>query len=147
MPFSPRTPLEFNGVAPANPTGIANAAYKMCGLGVAGANAWVLTPQVTGRVLIFICGDLNSDATGQTATLQCSFGTGTAPVNGAGVAGTQQGAQPTWVSLTGLLQIPFSMSTIVTGQTVGTPLWFDLAAKSSAGTVSLTNLNAWALEI
>lgn len=144
MPYGPAP--NITSVSPASAAAATSAVYVMAGLGVAGANAWVITPNTTGRILLIATGVLLSGATGATCTTQLSFGTGTAPVNGAAVAGTQQGAQPAWVSLTGNLQTPFSMTTIVTGQALGTALWFDIAQKSSASTLQLLTLNLVAIE-
>lgn len=135
------------GVTPSNPTAIASATYQMCGLGVAGVSAWTVTPKVTGTVLLLITGDQTTNATAQTITGQLSYGTGAAPANAAAVTGTQTGPQPAWVSLTGILTVPFSMAAIVTGLTIGTAYWLDLALKASAGTGQATNLHCVVIEL
>ena len=145
MPYFPHNAV---GVTPANQTAIASATYQMNGLGaVAAPNTFAITPSTTGRVLVLITGDLVENATGQTATCQISYGTGAAPANAAAVTGTQTGPQPTWVSLTGNLTVYFCISTVITGLTIGTVYWLDLAMKSSAGNVQLTNATCVAIEI
>lgn len=156
MPFTP-TSYGQCGVTPSNPTAINSATYLMNGLGVAGANAWVITPQTTGRVFFMATGQLVENATAQTATIQLSYGTGSAPANAAALAGTQVGGQQAWVSLTGQLTTQFSIAWVVAGlavpsmkpdgtQNAATPVWFDINSKSSAGTIQLTNLNLIAFE-
>ncbi len=144
MPFYPTLAV---GVVPANPTAIASSTYLMNGLGVAGANALAFTPTGSGRIIVSVSGDLLADATARVCAAQLSYGTGTAPANAAAVAGTQYGAQLAWTSLTGMLTMPFTLSALVTGLTIGTAYWFDVNSKASAGTVQLTNLNAWVMEV
>lgn len=144
MPFSPHTDSNRVGVSPSDQTAINNATYKMVGLGAAG---WTLTPQVTGRVVICISGNLVDNTAATTATCQLSYGTGTAPVNAATLTGTQQGGQLSWVTLASQLTIPFSMSAMITGLAVGTAVWFDVCAKSAAGTIQVTNATCWAIEV
>jgi hypothetical protein len=79
--------------------------------------------------------------------VQLSYGTGSAPANAAAAAGTQQGNQPAWVSLTGALTSNFFLSTVVQNLTVGTAYWFDIAQKSSAGTLAVTLTELTAIEI
>lgn len=133
------------------PTGAAaatSASYVMAGFGVAGAGGgWSITPNSSGRVLLIASGLMTSGTTASTCTVQLSFGTGTAPANGAAAAGTQQGNQPAWVSLTGMLAVPFALSTIVQNLVLGTAAWFDIAQKSSGGTLSLTLCELIAVEI
>lgn len=145
MPFSPTTVV---GISPNNPTAIASASLQTNGLGVAGANAWVLTPTGSGRILVCISGDLVADATARTCAARLYYGTGTAPANGVNAAGgTATGGTLAWVSLTGMLTMPFTISAMITGLTLGTPIWIDVESSASAGTVQLTNLNCWGMEI
>lgn len=155
MPFSP-APVHVQ-TTPANPTAIASAAYLMNGLGSA-ASPFVITPQITGRVLVIVSGDLVENATAQTATIQGRFGTGTAPANAAADTGTAIGGQVAWTSLTGELTVPFSYQFVITGLSVpsvdakgvsqaAVAVWIDIASKSSAGTIQLTNLTCVAIEL
>jgi len=146
MPFYPHG--NFVNVRPTGAAAQTSATYVMAGFGVSGAGgSWFLTPQTTGRVLLLAGGLLTSGTTASTCTVQLSFGTGTAPSAGAAAAGTQQGNQPAWVSLTGALTSNFFLSTIVTGLTIGTQAWFDIAQKSSGGTLSVTLTELTAIEI
>lgn len=144
MPYTPVPGIL--GVTPADPSAATSASYVMAGLGVAGANAWAMTPQVTGRILLVATGIQTSGTTASTCTVQMSQGTGAAPANGAAVTGTQVGGQPAWTSLTGILTVPFSLVWVTTGNAIGTALWFDIAQKSSGGTLQLSKLNLVAIE-
>ena len=145
MPFYPPT---LTHRTPANQTALSSATYVMNGYGAIAANIGTrLTPGSTGRILVIVTGDMVENATAQTATTQISYGTGTAPANGDAVTGTQVGSELAWVSLTGQLTQTFALHTVITGLTVGTDYWFDLAGKSSAGTVQYTNANFLIVEI
>jgi hypothetical protein len=49
-------------------------------------------------MLVVISGDVTNSAAGDGANVQCMFGTGTAPVNGAAVTGTAIGSLKKWLS-------------------------------------------------
>lgn len=125
---------------PANPTQTSSATYVMMGL------AGSITPKFTGRVLLMASGNVTA-TNAQTATAQLSVGTGTAPVNGAAVTGTQGGNQVTFTGLTGALTGDYDSQWLFTGLTLGTAVWLDIALKSSSGNVSLTNLALTAIEV
>ncbi len=141
--FYPRSLAQLVTITPGDPTAINSATNLMNGLGA----TWTLTPQASGRVLLCVSGNLVENAATQTASLQLSYGTGAAPANAAAVTGTQVGGVLSWVTLAAQLTLPFSMSAIVAGLTPRTAYWFDLATKSSAGTIQVTNLHAWAIEV
>lgn len=155
MAFSP-LPSVFANV-PSNPAATTSATYQMQGLGVAGANAWSVTPQSTGRLLVIVEGDMTGINTA-TVTTQLSFGTGAAPANAAAVTGTQVGSQPTLTPITGILTTPFTLTWVITGLAVpsvsssgvtaaGTPVWLDIALKSTSGAASVSNLSIVVVEI
>lgn len=152
MAFEP-SPVHSQSTAAA-PTGSADATGLMQGLGV---TAWTLTPQVTGRVLIVLSGSMGTAATAETCGITMYYGTGTAPANGAAITGTAIGTVLTFVTLTSMLRSPFSVQAVITGLAVPsittdrktgtlTPVWFDVALKTSAGTATLTLLNLSAFE-
>jgi hypothetical protein len=155
MAYSPSP--AFVSVIPSNPAATTSATYLMQGLGVAGASAFTITPQCTGRVLVLVEGDMTGVNTA-TVTAQLSFGTGTAPANNAAVTGTQVGSQPTLTPITGILSTPFTLFWVITGLTVpsvsstgvtgaAVPVWLDVALKSSSGAASISNLTCIAIEI
>lgn len=154
MPYSP-SPGAVQTTAAA-PSGAANTTGLMAGLGIQ-TNPWALTPKVTGRVLIMISGSMGTAATAETCGVTLYYGTGTAPSNGAAITGTAIGTILTFVTLTNMLRSPFAAHAIIEGlavpsinsvgaTTAATPVWFDVAQKASAGTVTLTLLNLTAIE-
>ena len=126
------------------------SAYKMQGL------AGTITPATSGNVTITISGTIISPTgalAGDGISYQLSEGISTAPSNGAALTGTQIGvpqAASLEVAATAAadVSIPFSLSYRVTGLTVGTPVWIDLAAKSltTASDIGLSNVSIVAIE-
>jgi hypothetical protein len=131
---------------PADPTGTTDTTGKMMGL------AGAITPASTGRVLIIISGNLtNSTATaGDGAKAQITYGTGTAPVNGAALTGTAVGNIVSSVlerATAGDLQA-FTCQAVVSGLTIGTALWLDIRlAAIVGGTGQAKNISISAIEI
>lgn len=132
-------------VAPANTT-----TYFMQGL------AGTITPKTTGAVIITISGtvvDPSGTAAGNGIIYQLSYGTGSAPANAAALAGTQIGTTQSYTSPTTVIaadtNVPFSTTAVVTGLTVGTAYWIDLAAKSVAtvSSMGLANVSVTAIEV
>lgn len=155
MPYSP-SPASVS-VTIAAPAATTSASYLMQGMGVAGATAFTITPQVTGRLLVVVMGDMTGVNTA-TVTVQLSFGTGAAPANAAAVTGTQTGGQVTLTPITGILTTPFTLVSIISGlavpsinsqgqTTASTPVWLDIALKSSSGAASISNLTCTAIEL
>lgn len=104
--------------------------------------------QGSGRILVLVSGNCATSLTTGGVGAQISFGTGASPTNGAALTGTQSGALPTFTGLTGLLSVPLALQTAVTGLTIGTTYWVDLAAKAiTVGTASLTNLSLTIIEL
>lgn len=128
-----------NQTTVAGPTTANNATspFKMAGL------AGSITPTVTGNVFITISGNLSNGGgtttAGQGLQWQISYGTGGAPSANGALAGTQVGATQKFLIATtasaGADVAPqFSTQVIVTGLTVNTAYWIDLAAESIVGT-------------
>jgi len=121
-----------------NPSAITGTGSKMLGLGSSSANAAAtLTPTVTGDVLVIVSGNITTASTNQ-ATYQISYGTGAAPSNGAAETGTQVCLAP---NMTNTSPTPFSISCFVTGLTLSTAYWFDLAVSSGSSSNSTTLLH------
>ena len=135
---------------PGNPTAPAStSAYKMQGL------AGAITPVRSGTVLLIVSGYITASTTtaGDGILFQLSYGTGTAPVNTGTLAGTQVGqimeyTNPATVTAADI-HVPFSVQAVVTGLTLATAIWIDLAAKSVATTsaVGLAGISVSAAEI
>jgi hypothetical protein len=128
---------------PGNPSGFANVnpTFKMDGLAVA------FTPKLTGNVIVYVNLDQYNTAFPANVYAQLWYGTGTAPGFGASTTGTQVG--PTLSFSTGVAsQIAHGSITVkVTGLTVGTAYWFDLAgAVFSTGTGFHNNISILIIE-
>lgn len=156
MPFEP-SPVNYQGTFAA-PTLTASTTAVMLGLGATTSFA-LITPQITGRVLVIISGLIQNSVSGDGCNVQLSYGTGTAPVNGAALTGTQIGLQSVWTSLTNAMIAPFCLQALITGlavpvinanrqTTAATTVWLDLAFKAvTGGNASVTNVNITALEL
>lgn len=125
------------------------SAFKMQGL------AGTITPAVSGKILITISGTITnaSGTAGVGVQYQISYGTSTAPTSNAALAGTQVGTiqeylNPATVTAADV-QVPFSISVVVTGLTLSTAYWIDIAAESvsSASQAGFSNVNISAAEI
>lgn len=133
----------------AAPTAAAStSAYTMQGL------AGAITPRTTGNLLIIINGTITGASTtaGDGVLLQASYGTGSAPANAAALAGTQVGSivgymNPTTVTAADV-NVPFTVTAVVTGLKRGTAYWVDLAAKAvaTASKSPLTNVSVSVVE-
>ena len=151
MPYSPSPATTTS--TPSNPTGTTSTTAVMMGL------AGSLTPQVTGRVLLILSGDISNNTTADGVTVQLSYGTGTAPTNGAALTGTQIGGIVSFTALTGVLTVPFCVTALIIGlsvpsinslgaTTASTAYWLDAAVKAvTAGTASISNLDLVAIEL
>ena len=126
------------------------SAFAMQGL------AGAITPASSGNILVLISGtivDPSGTAAGNGIQFQASFGTGTAPVNAAALTGTQIGTVQKYTSPTTVVaadvNVPFSMQAVVTGLTLGTTYWLDLAAESIAvaSSMGLANISVSAIEL
>lgn len=113
----------------ATPTGNVSTTEKAMGL------AFAFTPQVTGNMLVWIGGvALNSTAAGDGTTISGRYGTGSAPANGATTGlGTLFGLAQHFVASTTAGQQGFICMGKITGQTLGTAMWFDLSLLAVTG--------------
>jgi hypothetical protein len=130
---------------PGDPTGTTDTTGKMMGL------AGSITPTTSGRILIMITGTLQSSGTsiGNGAKAQLRYGTGSAPANAGALTGTSVGGFVASVneSTTANTQQPFACQAVVTGLTVGTAYWLDIAlAAIVSGTAAAKNISLTAIE-
>jgi hypothetical protein len=113
-----------------------------------GANGGVITPRVTGKIFVTIAGSMQSNSASGGAVAQIRYGTGTPPANGAAFTGTAIGGIASRGVLAANTLIPFSLSAVITGLTLGTAYWLDLGyAASAAGSAALLNVAVSAFEI
>lgn len=129
--------------APSNPSGTSSTTGVMMGLGAA------YTPTRSGVVYVRIRGGMNNNTAGDGANVKIYCGTGTAPANQAALTGTQKGAasQVDYFP-TASKNFPFGVDTVISGLTLNTAYWFDLAlAAVTGGTATLTNLEVVIVEL
>jgi hypothetical protein len=127
---------------PGDPTGATNTTGTMMGL------AGAITPVRTGIVLIQISGTIaNATAIADGGKVQIRYGTGTVPSNGNTLMGTAVGGQVNYITATTAEKAPFSLNAIVSGLTLGTAIWIDLAlAAVTGGTATVKNISISAIE-
>lgn len=127
---------------PADPTGTTNTTGLMMGL------SGTITPQVTGRIIIFINGTIFNGTVGDGANVQMRRGTGTAPVNAAALTGTATGGLVKHVAATAAHKDPFCLIGIVTGLAINTAVWLDVGlAAVTGGTATITDVSIAAVEV
>lgn len=136
------TPSASSQTNVASPSGTASTAGVM--MGIAGS----ITPTVSGRIQFLITGDVTNNTSGDGAAIQCRYGTGGAPSNGAALAGnTVNPNSVKFVSASSANKSPFSCSGIVSGLIVGTPYWIDFSlAAITGGTATAADISASAEE-
>jgi hypothetical protein len=117
---------------PANTNINANSASKM--LGLAGS----ITPAASGNVLFMVKSDFTASTSGD-CEFQITYGTGTAPLNGAASTGTGIG------NLTGpnvgTGTTPTTLIGYATGLTVGTAYWIDVVATTTTTNITCSMFN------
>lgn len=125
------------------------ASYTMAGIGAS------IKPSRSGNILVTVNGvinDLSSTVVADGIQYQISYGTGSAPLNGNVLTGTQVGEVQTFVAANTVtatdVNIPFSLSAIITGLVIGTTYWIDLAQRAvgHSSQYTLNNINVSVLE-
>lgn len=126
----------------ASPTGTTSTSQAMMGL------AGSITPVVSGNVTITVTGDVTSSVLGNGATMQLYTGTSTAPMNGAAVTGTSRGSIKNFVDATATGRVPFTLCWLITGLTLSTAYWIDVAlAAVTGGTATIYDVDIVAVEV
>lgn len=107
-----------------------------------------ITPRVSGRILVIFQGAFANNTAGDGAQAQIAYGTGTSPIAGAASTGTLVGAVAYSSGAPANLNVPYTVTAIITGLTLGTAYWLDLAWQAVAGgTANLWNSHYSAMEI
>jgi hypothetical protein len=129
------------------PPGTTNITGIMAGLGQS-ASA-LITPVRSGKIFVTITGYGQNVTAGQGYIVQIRYGTGAAPAFGAAYTGTAVGTQPVAQSFQANARLPFSLSAVITGLTLGTQIWLDLgmAAWTAANTMTLSSVAVCAYEL
>ena len=134
----------------ADPASTTSTTGAMMGLASgAGGASMILTPQVTGRILVILAMRLANNTASDGVSARMRFGTGTPPANGAAPAGTVIGAGPALVNNanTAALAVPINLVGVMTGLTPGVAYWLDvILAAVTGGTASLVGIQAQFLE-
>ena len=117
--------------SPGSPTGTTSTVGVMMGMGTTAK----MTPVYSTRMQVTFFGILNATG-GVLAGVTFRYGTGTAPTNGAALTGTTVGTEISTAGAgTTTVSVPFSITVVITGLTVGVAVWFDLSLRTSnAGT-------------
>lgn len=125
------------------PTGPAGTTPYMIGLGAS------FTPNASGKCFIELAGvALNTTGGGGSVNISGYYGTGTSPVAGASVTGTQFSITQHILTSANTVQIGFTIIGVIPGLTLGTPYWFDLAISTASGTGAFVkDLQGVAMEI
>jgi hypothetical protein len=113
----------------AAPTGNVSTTEKACGM------AFAFTPTKSGNMLVWIAGmALNATLAGDGTNITGRYGTGTAPIAGATSGlGTQFGLIQHFIGSTTAGQQGFTVMDKITGQALGTAMWFDLSLVAVTG--------------
>jgi hypothetical protein len=129
--------------APANPTGTTSTTGVMMGL------ARTITPTCTGKIRFQISGVAQNTIGQGEIAISLRYGGSTAPANGDALQGTQIGGAPSMLFAAANFGSGFVTHGILTGQVLGTTIWFDLvvSAVNSGGTASVAQLTCEAMEI
>lgn len=140
----------YNGatlqVTPPAPAGTTNGTGVMMGLGAVSGSGCILTPLYSKRVQVTFEGYISINGTGAfTATFY--NGTGAAPVNGTALAGSLVGTSILGTSTASGQKIPFHLTALLTGLTVNTPYWFDIALATTNATATIGGVSCTAFEI
>lgn len=107
-----------------------------------------LTPIRTGVALLTISGQMANATLNDGATVQLRYGTGTAPSNGAAVTGTLAGISQTATSLVAAAKSGFNITARVSGLTLGTAYWVDIALNAvTGGTATVTGVTVTTQEV
>lgn len=131
---------------PSNPIGTTDTATgKMMGLG----GTCKITPVNSTRAYFSMEGSVSNGTNNDGGFVFLKYGTGTAPTNGAAVAGTSVAPGAPFFTVAAANQLlPFHIEGTVSGLTPGTQYWFDLTLGAYlGGTASVSNLNCSAFEM
>lgn len=130
--------------APPGPGPVTSTTPAMAGIG----GTCVFTPASTGVIMATVTGFWNTATASATGTLSARYGTGAAPGNGTAATGTRWGTGSTDASVNSARTVsaptPFTFTQVITGLTVGTAYWFDLATStaSPSDAATITNVTA-----
>ena len=123
------------------PAGTTSTTLVMAGYGQ------TFTPSKTGRVLIILLANVNNNTAGDGVQAVLSYGTGTPPAANGALAGTQVGGTAKETSAAASASNEVALAVVLTGLTVGTTYWLDVAyAAITGGTATISIIYAVVIE-
>lgn len=126
-----------------NPSATTNTTGVMMGFGAIVS----ITPTTSGIIRVWVTGNAQNGTIGDTCVSVIRFGTGAAPANGAALTGSTIGQAVTTTSTASGDKVGFALVGRVTGLTLGTAYWVDVAlASGGGGSASIANVSAMVLE-
>lgn len=130
-------------------TGIGGgASTSTSGTGTMAGLAGSITPVITGNLAVTFAGAFHHSNAGGSFGYQIYYGTGSAPASGAAIAGTATGNKLAGQSASALTKVPAPNIALITGLTIGTTYWFDIAFDNGgAGTATLEASSIGAFEV
>lgn len=142
----PDVPLFSYQASPSDPTGTTSTTGVMMGL------AGTFTPMKSGKLMIVISGNIANGTAGDGATATIRYGTGTAPTNGASLTGSAAGNISKIVNPLLALLVPgsgnFNCNAIVSGLSLSTAYWIDIAAaRVTGGTATVSGISISVIEL
>ncbi|MBB4257298.1 hypothetical protein [Bradyrhizobium sp. CIR3A] len=130
---------------PSNPSGTTSTTGVMMGLG----STCTITPTASGRVRFTIIGNVTNNNSPKNSVMRGRYGTGTAPSGGAALTGTTfSTALTSTTTAAGSPASIFPLEGIVSGLSLGTPVWYDtsLATNDSGTTSTIASVGCLAQE-
>ena len=110
-----------------SPAGTTSTTLVMAGYGQ------TFTPSKTGRVLIILLVNVNNNTAGDGVQAVLSYGSGTPPAANGALAGTQVGSPMDATSGVASAANEITLAAVITGLTVGTTYWVDVAYSALTG--------------
>jgi hypothetical protein len=133
-----------NATLQANPT--AGTTFSTTNIMLGLGSSCKITPIYSGRIHVEIYGFHLNNTAADTNTLSLRYGTGIVPVASVAVTGTQIGNTTQGTAAAGSYAMSFALGGIVTGLSIGTQVWIDLAGITNGGTGTVSTLSCNAME-
>jgi hypothetical protein len=137
------TPASYQGT-PTNQTGTTST------IGVQAGVPGQITPAFSGRIHVTCCGMVKNSLSGSGATVQIrksNAANQAHPANGDTLVGSAHGGIAQFIAASANQQVPFSVTAIITGLTVGATWWLDVAlAAITSGTATVQQVAISAFE-
>lgn len=111
--------------------------------GLAGA----ITPHTTGKIVIYVSGDVNNSISEDGVNINLRYGTGAAPANGEAGSGTTCAGPTRYIAAAAGNKESFSLQCVASVSN-GTAYWIDIAFLAvTGGTATLGDVTVGAYEL